>query len=592
SFQSEVPQMKKSLLTAFALLLIGSLSACGGSGGNIPTGPAVSVSPATANVQEGGTQQFTATVTNTTSTTVNWQVNGVAGGNATVGTVSSSGLYTAPDVIPSPASVTISAVLQADTGISGNSIATITAVVFNNSSLKGNYVLSLTGIDLNGNAFTAVGAIAADGNGNITSGEEDLNDVSSGYTLASSVTGTYSVTPDGRGTLNLVIPAISPTTFSYAFAIQALSNAVLNEIDNNVVNATGNLEAQTSGTPQPSGNYAFGFAGSAVICGPGPLNSSGIFAMTSGSGGNIDGVQDANCAGSITQNQSLSGTYGSIDGLGRGSGSLSLTSGRSSFVYYVVSASRYRFMSLATTVFFLGSADLQAQSSFAASNFNGSYVVSTSANTVAGVSYTLIQLNASGGNISSGYYDVNDTGNVANSSLTGAYSVTSNGRVSGSFTVSPLTLPFAMYMISPNQAYYLDERTTAVGGGTVYAQSSAVTTNAAWAGSYATRQFGYFIVVGGILPGNSTSVSGQISADGNGTLAGTLDINDPSGVFPGLTLQGSYSVGSVAPGRTTVAITTSEGTRNYIAYVVSPTQVLLLDVDSNLTAGGNAIRQF
>ena len=580
--------MKKSLLTALALLLIGTLSACGGSsGGNIPTGPAVSVSPATANVQEGGTQQFTATVTNTTSTTVNWQVNGVAGGNATVGTVTSSGLYTAPDVIPSPASVTISAVLQANTSISGNSIATITAVVFNNSSLKGNYVLSLTGIDLNGNAFNAVGAITADGNGNITDGEEDLNDVSSGYVLASSVTGTYTVTPDGRGTLNLIIPAISQTTFSYAFAIQALNNAVLNEIDNNVVVSSGNLEGQTSGTPQPSGNYAFGFAGSSTNCGP--LNSSGIFAMTSPS---IGGVQDVNCGGSITQGQSLSGSYSNIDSLGRGTASLSITTGRSSVVYYVVSANHYRFMCLATTVFFLGSADLQTQSSFASTDFNGNYVVNSSANTVAGVSYSLIQFNASGGNISTGYYDVNNTGSVGSTALTGAYSLNSNGRVSGSFTVSPLTLPFAMYMISPSRAYYLDERTIAIGGGSVYAQSSAVTTNAAWAGSYATRQFGYFIVAVGILPGNSTSVSGQISADGNGTLAGTLDINDPSGVFPGLTLQGTYSVGSVAPGRTTVAITTSEGTRNYIAYVVSPTQVLLLDVDSNLTAGGNAVRQF
>jgi len=580
--------MKQSLLTALALLLISTLSACGGSsGGNIPTGPAVSVSPATANVQEGGTQQFTASVTNTSSTTVTWQVNGVAGGNATTGTITSTGLYTAPDVIPSPASVTISAVLQANSSISGNSIATITAVQFNNASLKGNYVLSLTGIDLNGNAFFAVGAITADGNGNITAGEEDLNDVSSGYVLASSVTGTYTVTSDGRGTLNLSIPAIAPTTFSYAFAIQALNNAVLNEIDNNVVNASGNLEGQTSGTPQPSGNYAFGFAGSSASCGP--LNSNGIFSMTSGS---VSGVQDANCGGSITQNQSLSGSYGNIDGLGRGTASLSISTGRSSFAYYVVSANRYRFMSLAATVFFLGSADLQTQSSFAGSDFNGSYVVNSSANTVAGVSYSLIQFNASGGNISTGYYDVNDTGSVGNSSLTGAYSVASNGRVSGSFTVSPLTLPFAMYMISRSQAYYLDERTIAIGGGNVYAQSSAVTSNAAWAGSYATRQFGYFIAAVGILPGNSTSVSGQISADGNGTLAGTLDINDPSGVFPGLTLQGTYSVGNVAPGRTTVAITTSEGTRNYIAYVVSPTQVLLLETDSNLTAGGNAIRQF
>lgn len=307
------------------------------------------------------------------------------------------------------------------------------------------------------------------------------------------------------------------------------------------------------------------------------------------SSGSVGGVQDVNCGGSISQSQSLSGSYGNIDGLGRGTGSLSITTGRSSIAYYVVSTNHYRFLSVAATVFFLGSADLQTQSSFAGTDFNGNYVVNSSANTLAGVSYSLIQFNASGGNISTGYYDVNDTGSVGNSSLTGAYGVASNGRVTGSFTVSPLTLPFAMYMISPTQAYYLDERTNAIGGGNVYAQSSAVTTNAAWAGSYATRQFGYFIVTTGIL---STSVSGQISADGNGTLAGTLDFNDPSGIFPNLTLQGTYSVGSVAPGRTTVSITTSEGTRSYIAYIVNPTRVLLLETDSNLTAGGNAIRQF
>jgi hypothetical protein len=538
-------------------------------------------------VQEGGTQQFTASVTNTTSSAVSWQVNGVAGGNSKIGTITSTGLYTAPDVIPSPASVTITAVLQANSDFSGNSIVTVTAVQFNNSSLKGNYVFSLSGIDLSGNAFYAVGAITADGNGNITGGEEDYNDVSLGYTLAPSVTGTYTVTSDGRGTLNLTVPAIPPKTFSYAIAIRALNNAVLNEIDNNVVNASGTLEAQTSGTPQPSGNYAFGFAGSGGGCGP--LNSIGIFSMTSGS---VGGVQDVNCGGTISQSQSLSGVYGNIDSLGRGSGRFSLTTGRSNFVYYVVSASRYRFLSLGAGVFFLGSADLQTQSTFASTDFSGSYVINTSANTQAGVSYALIQFNASGGNISTGYYDVNDTGNVGSSSLTGAYTVASNGRVLGSFTASPLTLPFAMCMVSPGQAYYLDERTSVVGGGNVFAQSSAVTTNAAWAGSYATRQFGYFVVTVGILPGNSTSVSGQISADGNGTLAGTLDINDPSGVFPGLTLQGTYSVGNAAPGRTSVSITTTEGTRNYIAYIVGPAQVLLLDVDSNLTAGGDAIRQF
>lgn len=583
--------MKTAILTGLAALIVMTLSACGGGGNNPPPpGPSVTVSPATANVQEGSTQQFTATVTNSSNTTVTWQVNSIAGGNASVGTIDSTGLYTAPVIVPNPASVTITAVLQANAGISGNSIATITAVQFNNSTLKGNYIFSLSGIDVNGFAFYAVGAVTADGNGNITGGEEDLNDVSSGYFQATSVTGTYSVGSDGRGTLTL---NSSIGSFAYAFAIRALNNAGLNEIDNNVINATGNLEQQiATGVIAPSGNYAFGFSGTG---GCGAFNSVGLFNLSSG---NIGGLQDLNCGGTITQSQALSGTYGNIDGLGRGQGSFSSSTGNPDFVYYVISGNRYRFMCPDPSTFFLGSADLQTQSSFAGSDFNGSYVVSTGASTQtgingSGVSYTLIQFNASGGNVSSGHYDVNDTGTVGQASLGGAYSLATNGRISGSFSVNGVSLPFSMYLISPSQAYYLDQRTTAVGGGNVYAQASSVTTNAAWAGSYATKQFGYFVAAGPlILPANSTSVSGQISADGNGNLAGTLDFNDPNGIFPNDTLQGTYSVGNVAPGRTTVTISTTEGTRSYVAYIVDQGRVLLLEVDPGLVSSGDAIRQF
>ena len=564
--------------------MVGLLSACGSSGGS-NNNPAVTVSPATANVQEGAKQQFSATVTNSSNMAVNWEVNGVMGGNSTVGTIDSTGLYTAPLVIPNPASVTITAVLQANSGVSGNAIATITAVTFNNASLKGNYVFTLSGIDVNGFRFYAVGTIISDGNGNITGGEEDLNDVSSGYFKANSVTGTYSVGSDGRGLLNL---NSSIGSFAYAFAMQALSNASLNEIDNNVVNAVGNLEQQAAGVAAPSGNYAFGFNGSGLGCGT--FYSIGVFNLGSGT---VAGTQDLNCGGNISQNQLLQGSYTGVDGLGRGTGSFSASSGTSNFVYYVVSASRYRYICPDVATFFLGSADLQTQQTFTGTNFNGNYVLNDSANTQAGVSYTLIQLNAASGNISTGFYDVNDTGVVGKSSLTGAYQLTPNGRISGSFTVSGSTLPFSMYLISPTQAYYLDMRTNAVGGGNVYAQASAVTTNAAWAGSYSTKQFGYFIVNGAVLPGNSSSISGQISADGNGNLAGTLDINDPNNVYTGLNMQGTYSVGSVAPGRATAAMTNSaEGTRNYIVYIVDPTRVLLLEVDSNLVSSGDTIRQF
>ena len=78
-------------------------------------GVSVSVSPANPSVQTSATQQFTATVTGSSNTAVNWQVNGVAGGNSVTGTISTSGLYTAPSAVPSPAAVTVNAISQADT---------------------------------------------------------------------------------------------------------------------------------------------------------------------------------------------------------------------------------------------------------------------------------------------------------------------------------------------------------------------------------------------------------------------------------------------------------------------------------------------
>jgi hypothetical protein len=63
-----------------------------------PTSAAVSVSlnQTSVSIAVGTTTQFTATVQNTTNTAVTWFVDGVAGGNSSVGTISASGMYTAP----------------------------------------------------------------------------------------------------------------------------------------------------------------------------------------------------------------------------------------------------------------------------------------------------------------------------------------------------------------------------------------------------------------------------------------------------------------------------------------------------------------
>jgi hypothetical protein len=81
-----------------------------------PPTVSVSISPTSASLQTGGTQQFTATVSGTSNTAVTW--------SATGGTISNSGLYTAPN---SPGSFTVKATSVADTTKSASASVTVTS---------------------------------------------------------------------------------------------------------------------------------------------------------------------------------------------------------------------------------------------------------------------------------------------------------------------------------------------------------------------------------------------------------------------------------------------------------------------------------
>ncbi|HKN75526.1 MAG TPA: IPT/TIG domain-containing protein [Candidatus Acidoferrum sp.] len=91
------------------------------SSGNIQ----VSVTPNPSNVRAASSQQFAASVTGTTNTAVTWSVNSISGGNSTIGTISSSGNYTAPASLPNPNTVTIQAISTADASASGSSIVNL-----------------------------------------------------------------------------------------------------------------------------------------------------------------------------------------------------------------------------------------------------------------------------------------------------------------------------------------------------------------------------------------------------------------------------------------------------------------------------------
>jgi hypothetical protein len=75
----------------------------------------------------GRQQSVTASVANTTDSTVTWSVNNIPGGNSTVGTISSDGSYTAPSNVPTPATVTITATSSADSTVSATASVTISA---------------------------------------------------------------------------------------------------------------------------------------------------------------------------------------------------------------------------------------------------------------------------------------------------------------------------------------------------------------------------------------------------------------------------------------------------------------------------------
>ena len=85
----------------------------------------VSVQPTSASVYTNGQQQFAASVSGTTNKQVSWSVNGISGGNATIGTINTGGLYAAPASVPSPATVTITAASQVDPSKTGSATATI-----------------------------------------------------------------------------------------------------------------------------------------------------------------------------------------------------------------------------------------------------------------------------------------------------------------------------------------------------------------------------------------------------------------------------------------------------------------------------------
>jgi len=147
-------------------------------------GVSVSVSPSSATVVSGDTQQFTATVTGTSNTAVTW--------TASTGSVNSNGVYAAPTV-QSTTQATVTATSQADPTKSASA-----AVTINTSQGGGSLQISTSGLPQGQQGETYSAAFAASGGTQPYSWSVTAGSLPSG--LALNTNGELDGTPTATGT--------------------------------------------------------------------------------------------------------------------------------------------------------------------------------------------------------------------------------------------------------------------------------------------------------------------------------------------------------------------------------------------------------
>ena len=546
----------------------------------------LSVSPSSVTLLAGATQPFSV-ISSTSAPAVTWQVDGITGGDATVGTISTSGLYTAPADPPSGQKVTVKAISQADASQTATAQVTVVPSL---ATLNGQYTFTFSGHNSQG-FVAAAGSIQADGKGNLTNGVEDVN--SAGGVLTNvSVTGTYTVGQDGRGTLTLSGSAISPQTFQ--LVVVSSAQARLLRFDTSAT-ASGNLDLQDSSAFTASaliGKYVLNLDG--VDSSRLPLSAIALVDLNGG--GTVSpttSFMDENDNGGIFLNAPLSGNYG-VGANGRGTLTLSGSLGTFHFNLYVISAQKFRLVSTDVAPAWDGSANIQQAVTFTNTSLNGSMVFIAGGNNTAGAVDDAGQFTATGGGgITNGVGDENNNGTItAGYSFTGTYNLSANGH--GTLTLSSMdfgTMTYSLYLQSGSEGVLLRTDSGAISSGSLSAQTQSTFSTADVKGPFAFTAGGVSVSSKGPL-----DKIGQFTADGSGNATGTEDINghDPASgagsLSSNLALTATYSTAS--NGRGTLNITAGSSTRVLNFYLISPQQMFLIGMDTDQVLSGRADQQF
>lgn len=553
--------MKRAISSVVVCALLTVLTACGGGSSSSSTEVTITISPLSASVTTSQTQQFTATVTNSTNTAVTWQVNGVAGGTTTVGFISTTGVYTAPNVVPTPATVTVSAIAQADTTKTASAGVTVTAPSTPTAALA--VTPSTVTLPAGGQqTFTATV------NGNPIAVTWRIN-------CGSSVTGAC-------GTINSTTGAytapLSPPPVG-SLSVTATAN------DNSVPPSTAIVTVQF-GNGSLNGQYAFTLSGQnagAQYLAAGSITFDGSGNITAGTEDVISGG-----ASTVTIN---SGTY-HIGTDGRGNATLETSAGTANLQFTVVSHARafvVRFDS--GTPGASGTMELQDASQFTLAGFTGSYAFNLSGANSSNKAGSLAEAGAltsdGAGTITSGLVDVNSPGSPSpNLTVTsGSYTAPTAGRGTLTVTTTFGAQTFAYYIVDANHVKVVETDAVNHVVGDLFKQPAGPFTNAALKGGFA------FAFLGSTTAG-PLGEGGVLNFDGGGNVtSGTMDFNSNGIPQNGQAASGTYAVADAATGRATASLTVGGSTLQYALYPQINGALSVVEIDAFNTVAGRALPQ-
>lgn len=212
-----------------------------------------------------GTLQLTAAVANSSNQNVTWSINNggadVPGGNATLGTIDATGLYTAPATLPNPSTIVITATPQADTTRPSNfsvqiytPLATVTSVTPAAVVAGKTYTLTVNGTNFYNTANNGTATVNVSGAqvqpGSITEAASPFANQLTVKVLVTSP-GLLQVAvqnPGSAGTTNPISIVSEPASPSASSALGVLYRQVGTDANNNPV------EANVAYVPQTTAN--------------------------------------------------------------------------------------------------------------------------------------------------------------------------------------------------------------------------------------------------------------------------------------------------------------------------------------------------